>query len=99
MDSADEVMPSMLNYLGLDARSLKPEDYKVAEKKLQPLRPYISYFHSSKYVTDLANGDICIAFGYSGDVYQAIHRAQEAGNGVNIAYVVLQRGATCGSTC
>ncbi|NNG63318.1 extracellular solute-binding protein, partial [Pseudomonas fragi] len=66
MDSADEVMPSMLNYLGLDARSLKPEDYKVAEKKLQPLRPYISYFHSSKYVTDLANGDICIAFGYSG---------------------------------
>ena len=92
MDSPDEVMPSMLNYLGLNANSEKLEDYKIAAKKLQPLRPYISYFHSSKYVTDLANGDICIAFGYSGDVYQAIHRAQEAGNGVNVAYVVPKEG-------
>ena len=92
MDSADEIMPSMLNYMGLNPRSLELKDYKAAEKKLEPLRPYISYFHSSKYVTDLANGDICIAFGYSGDVYQAIHRAQEAGNGVNVAYVVPKEG-------
>ena len=92
MDSADEIMPAMLNYLGLNPRSLELKDYKVAEKKLAPLRPYISYFHSSKYVTDLANGDICIAFGYSGDVFQAINRAKEAGNGVNVAYIVPKEG-------
>ena len=92
MDSADEAMPAMLNYLGLNPNSTRLEDYKVAEGKLQTLRPYITYFHSSKYVSDLANGNICIAFGYSGDVYQAIQRADEAGNGVKIAYAVPKEG-------
>jgi putative spermidine/putrescine transport system substrate-binding protein/putrescine transport system substrate-binding protein len=70
MDSADEVFPAILNYMGMDPRR-KPEDYKKAEAKLLSIRPYITYFHSSKYVSDLANGDICVAFGYSGDVFQA----------------------------
>ncbi|MGE8349068.1 MAG: extracellular solute-binding protein, partial [Pseudomonas protegens] len=93
MDSPDEVFPAVLNYLGLDPRSEKPEDYKKAEAKLLSLRPYITYFHSSKYVSDLANGDICIAFGYSGDVFQAANRAKEAKNGVNIAYAIPKEGS------
>ena len=92
MDSADEVLPAMLNYQGLNPNSTNIDDYKKAEAKLMTLRPYISYFHSSKYVSDLANGDVCIAFGYSGDVYQAINRANEAENGVKIAYVVPKEG-------
>ena len=92
MDSADELFPSMLNYMGLNPNTQKIEDYKQAEKKLTQLRPYITYFHSSKYVTDLANGDICIAFGYSGDVFQAMKRAEDAKNGVKIAYVVPKEG-------
>ncbi|MGC5698890.1 polyamine ABC transporter substrate-binding protein [Pseudomonas sp. NFXW11] len=93
MDSPDEVMPAVLNYLGLNPRSEKPEDYQKAEAKLLSLRPYITYFHSSKYVSDLANGDICIAFGYSGDVFQAANRAKEAKNGVNIAYSIPKEGS------
>ncbi|NWB83750.1 polyamine ABC transporter substrate-binding protein [Pseudomonas gingeri] len=93
MDSADEVFPAVLNYMGMDPRSSKPEDYKKAEAKLLTLRPYITYFHSSKYISDLANGDICIAFGYSGDVFQAANRAKEAKNGINIAYSIPKEGS------
>ncbi|MCP8350804.1 polyamine ABC transporter substrate-binding protein [Pseudomonas sp. FBF18] len=93
MDSADELFPAVLNYMGLDPRSENPQDYRKAEAKLLALRPYITYFHSSKYVTDLANGDICIAFGYSGDVFQAANRAREAHNGVNIAYSIPKEGS------
>ncbi len=93
MDSADEVFPAMLNYMGMDPRSENPEDFKKAEAKLLQIRPYITYFHSSKYVSDLANGDICVAFGYSGDVFQAANRAKEAKNGVNIAYAIPKEGA------
>ncbi len=99
MDSADEVFPAVLNYMGMDPRSENPEDFKKAEAKLLSIRPYITYFHSSKYVSDLANGDICVAFGYSGDVFQAANRAKEAKNGVNIAYAIPKEAATCGSTC
>ncbi|MDD0974997.1 polyamine ABC transporter substrate-binding protein [Pseudomonas fontis] len=93
MDSADELFPAVLNYMGMDPRSSNPEDYKKAEAKLLTLRPYITYFHSSKYVSDLANGDICVAFGYSGDVFQAANRAKEAKNGVNIAYSISKEGS------
>ncbi|BDM23108.1 polyamine ABC transporter substrate-binding protein [Pseudomonas sp. LRP2-20] len=93
MDSPDELFPAMLNYLGLDPRSEKPGDYAKAEARLLELRPYITYFHSSKYVSDLANGDICVAFGYSGDVFQAANRAVEAKNGVKIAYSIPKEGS------
>ncbi|WP_347926641.1 polyamine ABC transporter substrate-binding protein [Pseudomonas helvetica] len=92
MDSPDEVFPAVLNYMGMDPLSSNVEDYKKAEAKLLTIRPYITYFHSSKYVSDLANGDICIAFGYSGDVFQAANRAKEAKNGVNIAYAIPKEG-------
>lgn len=92
MDSADELYPAMLNYLGLDPGSTRIRDYKDAERKLQALRPHITYFHSSRYISDLANGNICIAFGYSGDVFQAISRAEEAGNGIELEYVVPREG-------
>ena len=92
MDSADELYPAMLNYLGLDPGSTRIKDYKDAERKLQALRPHISYFHSSRYISDLANGNICIGFGYSGDVFQAISRAEEAGNGIELEYVVPREG-------
>ncbi|WP_165666350.1 polyamine ABC transporter substrate-binding protein [Metapseudomonas otitidis] len=93
LDSADEMLPAMLNYLGLDPNSKNPADYKKAEAKLMAVRPYITYFHSSKYIGDLANGDICVAAGFSGDIFQAAARAEEAGKGVKIAYAIPQEGA------
>ncbi|MHC8403247.1 polyamine ABC transporter substrate-binding protein [Pseudomonas sp. MDT1-17] len=92
LDSADEMMPTVLNYMGLNANSTDPEDYKKAEAKLLAVRPYVTYFHSSKYIADLANGDICVAIGFSGDMFQAKARAAEAGKGMNIAYSIPKEG-------
>ncbi|MCQ4348548.1 polyamine ABC transporter substrate-binding protein [Pseudomonas stutzeri] len=93
LDSADEMIPAMLNYLGLDPNSESAEDYARAEERLRAIRPHVTYFHSSKYVGDLANGEICVAAGYSGDVLQAAERAAQAGNGVEIAYSIPREGA------
>ncbi|PVZ15439.1 putrescine transport system substrate-binding protein [Pseudomonas sp. URIL14HWK12:I9] len=92
LDSPDEMMPAVLNYLGLDPNSTNPDDYKKAEAKLLKVRPYVTYFHSSKYISDLANGNICVAAGFSGDVFQARNRAEEAKNGVKVAYAVPKEG-------
>ncbi|MFK8397786.1 polyamine ABC transporter substrate-binding protein [Pseudomonas sp. BGr12] len=92
LDTPDEIYPAVLNYMGLNPSTARMEDLKAAEKKLKPLRPYITYFHSSKYISDLANGNVCIAIGFSGDVFQAISRAEEAKNGVNIRYVIPKEG-------
>lgn len=92
LDAADEMLPAALNYMGLDPNSTQTQDYDAAVEKLNKIRPYVTYFHSSKYVTDLANGDICVAAGFSGDVLQAAERANEADNGVNIAYSIPKEG-------
>ncbi|MBD1598509.1 polyamine ABC transporter substrate-binding protein [Pseudomonas sp. CA3A] len=92
LDSPDEMMPAVLNYLGLDPNSTNPADYQKAEAQLLKVRPYVTYFHSSKYISDLANGNICVAAGFSGDVFQARSRAEEAKNGNQIAYVVPKEG-------
>lgn len=60
---------------------------------LMQVRPFVRKFHSSEYIDALANGDICLAIGYSGDVLQAKARAEEAKNGVTIAYAVPKEGS------
>lgn len=92
LDSADEMLPAVLNYMGLSPNSTNEADYKKAEEKLLKVRPYVTYFNSSKYISDLANGEICVAAGFSGDVFQAKSRAEEAGKGVNIAYAIPKEG-------
>jgi len=92
LDSPDEMFPAILHYLGFNPNSTNVEDFKKAEAKFMQVRQYVTYFHSSKYITDLANGDICIAAGFSGDVMQAIISSKEAKNGVNIAYSVPKEG-------
>ncbi|MGY4533093.1 putrescine transport system substrate-binding protein [Pseudomonas sp. TE3786] len=93
LDNGPEVLPITLHYLGLPHHSKDPADYKKAEAVLMQIRPYVRYFHSSKYVTDLANGEICVAVGFSGDIMQAANRAKEANNGVDIGYVIPKEGA------
>ena len=60
---------------------------------LWPCGPHIKKFHSSEYINALANGDICVAVGWSGDILQARDRADEAENGVEIAYNAAKEGA------
>jgi len=88
-----KIIPQAMHYMGMDPNSLNPDDYKKASALLQKLRPSVTYFSSSKYTADLANGDICVAIGYSGDVLQARSRAAEAKNGVKVAYAVPKEGS------
>ena len=93
LDSPTDVIPSVLAYLGLDPNSKKQDDLDKAQEVLVAVRPFVRKFHSSEYISALANGDICIALGYSGDVFQARDRAAEAKAGVNVGYSVPNQGA------
>ncbi|MDH4582059.1 extracellular solute-binding protein [Pseudomonas sp. BN415] len=92
LDSPTEVIPEVLHYLGLSPNSHNPDDYKKAEELLAKLRPHVSYFSSSKFVTDLANGEVCVALAWSGGAMQAAARAREAGNGVKVEYRIPKEG-------
>jgi putrescine transport system substrate-binding protein len=94
LDSGDEVLPQVFTYLGIDPHSTKREDFDKASVQLMQVRPHITYFHSSKFIADLANGDICMALGYSGDILQAAARAEEAGNTDEIIYIIPTQGTT-----
>jgi putrescine transport system substrate-binding protein len=90
LDSPTDVFDTARNYLGLGPTSEKEADLKQAEALLGRLRPHVRYFHSSQYIDDLANGEICVAFGYSGDLFQAI---DDAAGRQEIAYVIPKEGA------
>ncbi len=93
LDSAQELFPAALAYLGRNPLSRDPADLDRAAKVIEAIRPYIRKFNSSEYINDLANGDLCVAWGYSGDVVQARNRARDAKNGVDIAYTIPKEGA------
>jgi putrescine transport system substrate-binding protein len=92
LDAPDEVVGTVLVYLGREANSEKPEDLQAAEDVLLKIRPYIRYVNSSKYIEDLANGDICLGLGWVGDVLQARDRAKEAGKAQAIKFNIPQEG-------
>ena len=93
LDAPSEVVGTVLIYLGKDANSEKPEDLAAAEKVLMSIRPYVKYVNSSKYIEDLANGEVCLSLGWSGDVLQSRDRAAEAGKGIEINYLIPKEGA------
>lgn len=93
LDSPSEIIPPVLNYLGEQPNSFDPAVIQKGADQLQLLRPSITQFHSSEYINALANGDACLAVGWSGDIFQAATRAEEAGKGVEIAYVIPKEGA------
>ena len=93
LDASEDMYAVALNYLGKDPNSKAPADYEAATALLLKARPYVRKFHSSEYIEALANGDVCVAVGYSGDVLQAKARAEEAKNGVKVAYAVPKEGS------
>lgn len=93
LDSGDEMLPAAMAYLGLNPNSNEAEDFAAAAAVISAVQPHVTYFHSSRYISDLANGDICVAAGYSGDILQAAERAEEAENGHIIVYTIPKEGA------
>ena len=92
VDSAEEIIPLVINYLGGDQAAEDMDWLKKAEEHLLKIRQHYRYFHSSRYINDLANGEICVAAGFSGDIFIAAARASESGNGVEIEYKIPREG-------
>ena len=93
LDAPTEIIPAALKYLGEDPDAQDYDTIAKAEPVLTAVAPYVQKFHSSEYINALANGDICVAVGWSGDMFQARDRAAEAENGVEINYIIPQEGA------
>ena len=93
LDAPTEMIPAALKYIGEDPDSHDPDVLAKAEPVLMGARPFVQKFHNSEYINALANGDICVAFGWSGDILQARDRAYEADNGVEVAYNAPSEGA------
>ena len=109
LDAPDELIPTALRWLGLNPDSKNTADIEKAGAALMQIRPHVRKFHSSEYINALANGEICLAVGWSGDVLQAKERAEEvaqgagnetgngagqgAGKGVSLDYVLPKEGA------
>ncbi len=92
LDAPSEIVAAILAWKGKDPNSQDPADLKMAEDVLMSIRPYIRMIHSSNYIDALANGELCIAVGWSGDVLQSRDRAAEAGQGNVIKYNVPKEG-------
>jgi putrescine transport system substrate-binding protein len=92
LDSPEDMFAIALRYLGLNPDSKRPEDLRKAAGLLGQLRANVRKFHSSEYINALANGDICLAVGWAGDSFQALNRAKEAKNGIDISYVIPKEG-------
>ncbi|MBX9709821.1 MAG: polyamine ABC transporter substrate-binding protein [Xanthobacteraceae bacterium] len=93
LDSADDILPAALTWLGLDPNSTKQADLEKAAAAVAKVVPYVRKFHSSEYLSALATGEICFVVGWSGDIKQAQSRAEESKNGIQIGYSIPKEGA------
>jgi putrescine transport system substrate-binding protein len=92
LDSATEVIPAALHYLGKPAYSKSQADYAGVAPLLKAVRPYVSLFSSSGYINDMANGSICLALGWSGDINIAKQRAIDGKTGQKIEALIPKTG-------
>ena len=93
LDAPPDVIGATLSYLGKDPDTDDERELSAAFDALRRIRPFIRNFDAQQYVSDLANGSICLALGWSGDAVQSRNRAREAGNGVNVAFFVPREGS------
>lgn len=98
LDSPIEIISAAMHYLGKDPASEKASDFKDAEKMLTAMASNTAYFHSSRYINDLASGEVCAVIGYSGDILQAADRAAKAGQD-EIEYVIPKEGSLIWFDC
>lgn len=93
MNSPIYMEPAMMKYLGLDPKSTNYDDYAKATAQYAKIQPYITYFHDSQYINDLATGNVCVAVGWSGDLIIARERAKLASKPIKIDYFNPKQGA------
>ncbi len=93
LDSADDIIPAALHFLGFNPNSVDPKELEKATELLMSIRSSVRKFHSSEYLNALASGEICLVVGWSGDIKQSQKRAIEVKNGVEIGYSIPKEGA------
>ena len=93
LDAPNDMFTVAFNYLGLDPNSQRPQDWAAAEAALKKAAPYVRYYHSSRYVSDLASGEVCVSIGWSGALQQARSRGAQAETPVKVVYVIPKEGA------
>jgi putrescine transport system substrate-binding protein len=93
LDSATDIFPAALQYVGKPPFSKVQSDYQEAFRLVSAIRPYVTLFSSSGYINDMANGSLCVALGWSGDINIARQRAIDAKNGNKIEALIPKSGA------
>jgi putrescine transport system substrate-binding protein len=92
LDNGEDLFAIALNYLRADPASMRQNDLKRAAELLSGMRRDVKKFDSAGIADALANGDVCLGVGYSGDSFRARDRAREADNGIDIDYTIPKEG-------
>ena len=93
LDDPTSVIPMAMMYLGYPSNSVDVQQLKEVEALVKAVRPYITYFSSTKMLLDLPSEEVCIAMSWSGDYSVASNRAKEAGIDINLDYIIPKEGA------
>jgi putrescine transport system substrate-binding protein len=92
LDEPTDVIPNAMLYLGHDPNSMDPAHISEVEDLMKAVRPYIRYFSSSRFISDMPNEELCVGMSWSGDYAQAMQRAIEVGADVRLAYTIPKEG-------
>lgn len=92
VDAPEGVMSVALNYLGFNPFSTNEDEIKKAGDLLHAAKPNIRHFKTGSIISEFAQGDLCLALGWSGDAITAAARAEEAKNGVEVSYAIPKEG-------
>jgi putrescine transport system substrate-binding protein len=86
LDSWKDILPLVARYLGQPELSAEPAKLDAVVKKLEEIRPFLRRIATSGYYEQLADGELCLSIGYSGDAIIARRMAKEGGTKIPIDY-------------
>jgi putrescine transport system substrate-binding protein len=86
LDSWGDVLPMVSRYLGQPHLSADKIKLDAVIAKLQEIQPFLRRISTSGYYQQLAEGDLCLAIGYSGDAMVARRMVGESHGNIKIEY-------------
>lgn len=92
LDDPTSVIPMAMLYLGYPSNSVDLKQLREVEALVKAVRPYVTYFSSTKMLLDLPSEEVCIAMSWSGDYSVATNRAKEAGIDIKLDYIIPKEG-------
>lgn len=86
IDSWGDILPMVARYVGQPALSAEPAQLNAVMAKLNEVKPYLRRISTSGYYQQLAEGELCLAIGYSGDALIARRMVGESHGNLHIGY-------------